>query len=234
MLSITIVAQDEPFERPLVSLDDILAFSSYGEFLSSAIRRGLTPIPAIRAFARGRNKHVPDLIRRLRMASIRVDVYFISPFALLREEDLVIPYSETTRELSPRRLKYLWEELSVLERLAHIFESEPHLILLLLDSKLAQELQVWEFIPLNSPAILISERALPVSQRNFCTVTETYLQQRLGARFLDELGRRLLMIRDILVSREASAQRIVTLLLAQTPIQEQSILRFVRFARARA
>lgn len=232
MPSVVVIAQDEPFEQPLVSIDDILSFSSYGEFLNHVLRQGAEPIPAIRAFARGRNKHLPDMVRRLRISGFDVSVYFLTPFALLGEEDLVVPYRQTLREMPLDRLRYLWEELGVIDALSQVLESEPHLVLFLLDGRLAHEARAPEIVPSNSLALIISEKVLPIAQRNVCAVTEHHLQQRLGPKFLDELARRLVMLEPQLASRSLTAQRLLTLLVRHEPSQEQTILKFVRLCGA--
>ena len=87
-MRIVILSGDNYFKKHEVSLDEILSYGDYGAFLGDAISKGLKPVKALRMLYKNGSSFL-ELRERLKKHDISVELYFIAPFGVLRENDLI-------------------------------------------------------------------------------------------------------------------------------------------------
>ncbi len=208
-MRIVILSSDNYFKKHQVSLDEILSYGEYGEFLGDAISKGLKPVKALRMLYKNGSSFL-ELRERLKKHDISVELYFIAPFGVLRENDLIIPYAPKLNELTMEKLAFFFTENNIIECVQKILEEEPDIIIIALPYKIIKALGVLSYISRNTIAIIISDKVSPMYERNIGFLVNKPFSPKTCATIISKLLRRILWlakenkIKDILAERSAN------------------------------
>jgi len=167
-----IILKDICNGRSKVSIRDIINAGGLKEFIEEHVeKKGILPSSAIQVFSRKKLQGLIEAIRMLRsLNTFDVEVYFITPFGLLWEDEPIVPYSECLDELTPETIKHFFSVFNVDESIFDLIESEPDLLYVYVNNKLLRILDLIEYIPRNTLAIVVSDTGFISNRDNIKAV----------------------------------------------------------------
>lgn len=153
--------------RSKISIRDIINAGGLKEFIEEHVEKeGILPSSAIQVFSRKKLQGLIEAIRMLRsLNTFDVEVYFITPFGLLWEDEPVIPYTGCLDELTVETIKHFFNVFRVDEAIFDLIESEPDLLYVYVNNKLLRILSLIEYIPRSTLAIIASDTGF-ISRRD--------------------------------------------------------------------
>lgn len=167
-----IMLKDVCDSKSKVSIIDIINAGGLKEFIEEHIeKREILPGSAIQVFSRKKLHGLVEAVRMLRSLNIfNVEVYFITPFGLIWEDEPLVPYSGCLDELSLETIKHFFSIFNVSEHIFDLIESEPDLLYIYVNNKLLKVLSLIEYIPRNTLAIIVSDTGFISNRSNIKAV----------------------------------------------------------------
>ncbi|MHA1615992.1 MAG: hypothetical protein ACTSX9_01625 [Candidatus Njordarchaeales archaeon] len=148
--------KDVCFPQSKISVKDIIDAGGLREFIEETYNKyKISPSTALRVFSVGRNKGLLEAIKILKSIDvIDFEIYFLTPFQVLTEEDLVFPYRECLDSLSIDDIKKYFEIFGVADEVLEIIESQPDILYIYANSKLVKFLKLLDYVPKGTIGIL--------------------------------------------------------------------------------
>ncbi len=150
-----------------VSINDIINAGGLKEFIEEHVEKErILPSSAIQSFSRKKLQGLIDAIRTLRSLNLfDVEVYFLTPIGLLWEDEPIIPYRECLDNMSLDTIRQFFKIFKIDEAIFELIESEPDFLYIYINNKLMKLLDLMEYIPRNTLAIIVSDTGF-ISRRN--------------------------------------------------------------------
>lgn len=169
--NITFLVKDICPRNAKISIREILSMGELKSYINKNLGSSKIRVTrAINLFDNGILKGIYNATRLFRsIGIINVDSYFVTPFGVLWEEDLVIPYKECLDKLP-------WDIVSELvgknkDKIYEIIEEEPDFLLIYLDHRLIKQMDLLSYISKNTLTIILSDVYLTSKKDNISVIT---------------------------------------------------------------
>jgi len=170
-LRLLIITKDFGDPKSDISVDNIIDAGGLREFVEEYVRtRPSYPPTAFQLFSK-KIKGLDFAVRLFRqIKKIECEVYFITPFAVLIEDEPVIPYKEGIDDIPLEKLRKLFELFGVSDRIYALLESQPEFLIFITNVKLIKMLDLFQNISKNTIAFILSKTPIESYKEHIKTV----------------------------------------------------------------
>jgi len=168
----TIMLKDICISKSQVSLDQIVNAGSLKEFIEEYVEKNRAlPTSALQIFSRGKLQGIIEAIRMLRsLYAFNVEVYFITPFGLVWEDEPLVPYRECLDTLSIDKIRRLFSIFNAEDYIYDVLESQPDFLYLYVNTKILKLLDLINYVSKETLTILVLDTGLFTNRPNIKAV----------------------------------------------------------------
>ena len=159
-VTICFLIKDKKLPHPEVPLENIIDAGGLKEFIEDYVRdQKKYPLTAAQVFYKVmRNIENAQRVAK-QIKNVNVEVYFLTPFGVLIEEDPLVSYDKCIDDIGFDRLKFYFDMFMVTDDLYELLESQPDILIAWLNSKIVKITNIFEYIPRSTLSFILLDRA---------------------------------------------------------------------------